>query len=56
MDAKWNAMTPRDKATGRKRKTYDRPEMVVYGDIRAITQSVDMAGSRDMIGGGSNKT
>jgi hypothetical protein len=54
MAAKNDAMTPGDRATGTKRQKYDRPVVVVYGDIRAITRNVGGTGKQD--GGGTGKT
>ena len=36
------------------KKTYDTPRLLVYGDIRAITQANDNAGMNDGKGGGIN--
>jgi hypothetical protein len=51
MDAKANAIKPSDKTNGERRAKYDRPAMVVYGDIRAITQNVGPKGAMDSGGG-----
>ena len=49
-------MVPDEKATAKKRKKYDRPVLVVYGDIRAITQAVSPAGMGDGAMAGNAKT
>jgi hypothetical protein len=57
MDAKDDAMTPGDEAKGTKRQKYDRPVVVVYGDIRAITRNIGPTnGKNDGGGGGKTKT
>jgi hypothetical protein len=38
------------------KKTYNTPELSVYGDIRAITQGNDMAGQTDNPMGANDKT
>ena len=39
------------------KETYRSPQVVVYGDIRAITQTATTTGkTNDMGGGGNNKT
>lgn len=47
MDAKDGAVTPSDKAKVKRREKYDRPVMVVYGDIRAITRATSPTGMGD---------
>jgi hypothetical protein len=56
MNAKDDAMTPSDDAKGKARQKYDRPVVVVYGDIRAITQNVGGTGKQDGSGTGKTKT
>lgn len=38
------------------RKAYQRPELVVYGDLSDLTQAVDMMGAADGGMGMTNKT
>ena len=38
------------------KKSYERPRLVVYGDIREITKSIGMTGAADGAAHGSNKT
>lgn len=38
------------------KKAYQRPELVLYGNISEITQAVDMMGMMDGGGGMMNKT
>ncbi len=38
------------------KKTYDSPRLVVYGDIRTITQTRDNAGNDDTGSGRTDKT
>jgi hypothetical protein len=56
MDAKANANAPSDEQNARERKKYVRPELVVYGDIHAITRSVSPTGMGDGAMAGNAKT
>lgn len=38
------------------KKTYSTPKLVVYGDVREITQAVGNMGSADGGAGGTSKT
>jgi hypothetical protein len=38
------------------KKSYERPRLVVYGDIREITKSIGMSGGADGATHGSTKT
>jgi hypothetical protein len=38
------------------RKSYDSPKLIMYGNIREITQTVGNSGMNDMAGGGPLKT
>lgn len=56
MDSKDDAVTPGDKAKGRKRQKYERPVVVVYGDIRAITRTTGSTSAKNDGGSGKTKT
>jgi hypothetical protein len=57
MTVKDDATTSGDDANGKKRQKYERPVVVVYGDIRDITRNVNpTSGKNDGGGGGKTKT
>jgi hypothetical protein len=56
MNAKDDAMTPSDDAKGKTRQKYDRPIVVVYGDIRDITRTVGSTSAMNDGGSGKTKT
>jgi len=55
MKAKTNPSRPR-KPGRRTRRSYHRPKLTTYGDVRRLTDAVDTAGMADGGGGYNTKT
>ncbi|MBL8189202.1 MAG: hypothetical protein JNK38_14435 [Acidobacteria bacterium] len=56
MDSNSSVGTNNLKKDEREKKAYQRPELVLYGNISEITQAVDMMGNADGGGGMMTKT